>query len=248
MKNIKNFKRVVLIIIILALFPNCIFANETNKIGTVNRDDINVRLDSRVTADVLGILKKGETVSIVGSNYNWYNIIVPKRFSCFAASEFLNKIAADKYEVAVPILNLREKPSLDSQILGKVEEKTVLTAVKTVNKNWLEVVANPYVSAWVHQKFLDVSERKAVEEKEPVEKKSEKVSISGKLYDLEKNDSCSANYKLKSARTVVNLKIGDSFNPQKMRRKRVAVMGQRKDDAGCSYIEVEDIEVKRWWQ
>jgi hypothetical protein len=123
---------------------------------TVVRDDINVRLDSTVMSDSLGSLSRGDVVEVLGDKYDWYKIVLPKRFTCYIAAELTEEVDADIIRVAADNVNLRKGPSLQSEIVGMApKDATFLVLEKT--GRWIKIRGYPYAWGWVHKKFLQES-------------------------------------------------------------------------------------------
>ena len=103
----------------------------------------------------MGNLKQGETVYIIKEEFNWYNIILPKRFIPFVYAKYLKKINQTQAIVNASILNLRSKPSLYAPIIGKIKRGKAITIVSKRGK-WMAINGYPYTSGWVHSKFIDI--------------------------------------------------------------------------------------------
>lgn len=121
---------------------------------TVTRDGINVRVDSTVSSQSLGYLNKGERLDMIDQNFEWVKIRLPRRFSCYVSVQYVNRITDALGRVTASSLNLRDKPSLDSNVLGKVQKGDRLTILEEVD-GWYKVEGYPYLSGWVHGKFLE---------------------------------------------------------------------------------------------
>jgi uncharacterized protein YgiM (DUF1202 family) len=57
--------------------------------GVITANDVPVRLDSRVNADTVGLLKEGEAVTIVGENMGWYKIQSPAAVKYFVGKKYV---------------------------------------------------------------------------------------------------------------------------------------------------------------
>lgn len=121
---------------------------------TVTRDGINVRTDSTVNSQSLGYLNKGERLDMLGQNFEWVKVRLPRRFTCYASSGYVKKITDAMGKVTASSLNLRDKPSLDSSVLGKVQKGDRLIILEEI-EGWYKVEGYPYLSGWVHGKFLE---------------------------------------------------------------------------------------------
>jgi len=123
------------------------------------KDKVTIRADSTVTSASLGCLKKGHTVKVIGERYDWYKIILPKDFLCYAATQFLTKQKPDNNRLTVSAnrLNLRDKPSLDSDIIGSVKQGDMLTAAGEKD-GWFKIKGYPHAHGWIHKSFLQKTE------------------------------------------------------------------------------------------
>lgn len=138
------------------LLPLNSFPNEKYK---VIKDKINVRIDSTVTSQILGVLNEDETVEILKESRDWIKILLPKRFKGFVSSQYVKKTSKVVGIVTASQLNLRIKPSLESYVIGKVKKNSELKLLRQ-NNDWYEISAYPYAKGWVHKKFLVKSDTK----------------------------------------------------------------------------------------
>jgi len=229
--------------------------------GAINKDGVNVRVDSTVFAKSIGVLKKGDNVKAVKEKFNWYKIILPRRFVCYASSAYLKKMGKNTARVEATALNLRVRPSLDSAIIGKVKKGTTLRLLKEQN-GWAKVEGFPYIYGWVHKKFINLLPDKTKnnslvlkkkENKKTIKIKSKKnnsninkidnydyFAVKGIIYKLSDIDNCPANYKLKNEFTTFFLKIPGTEKADKFLKKKVTVIGRRRYE-GCSYIYTKEI-------
>ncbi|MCK4916836.1 MAG: SH3 domain-containing protein [Candidatus Omnitrophica bacterium] len=149
-------KKYIFIISLVMLLPLNSFPNEKYK---VIKDKINVRIDSTVTSQILGVLNEDETVEILKESRDWIKILLPKRFKGFVSSQYVKKTSKVVGIVTASQLNLRIKPSLESYVIGKVKKNSELKLLRQ-NNDWYEISAYPYAKGWVHKKFLVKSDTK----------------------------------------------------------------------------------------
>lgn len=123
----------------------------------VTQNDINVRVDSTVSAPSLGYLKQGEKLEVISQNYEWLKVRLPERFNCYVSSSYIEKLSETKGEVTASSLNLREEPSLYSNVLGQAKKGEIITIIEEVD-GWYKIEGYPYLSGWVHSKFLREAE------------------------------------------------------------------------------------------
>lgn len=119
----------------------------------VLKDQINVRLDSSISSSSLGFLIKGEKVEVLEKKFEWYKIRIPKRFIFYISKEFLKEIDENTAEVTAVILNVRDKPSLTANIVGKVQKGDILSVVER-GEEWVKISAYPCLSGWVNETFM----------------------------------------------------------------------------------------------
>ena len=240
-----------------------LYARTNSLNGKINKEGINIRADSTVFAKSIGVLKKGENVRIIKSRFDWYKIILPSRFTCYTSSAYLKKIGIKTARVKATILNLRFEPSLDSVIIGKVKENTIVHIVREQN-GWTEIQGFPYLRGWVNKKFISFMPDR-VQKLPPAlnNKKENKIAaakvishspnrketkdynyftIEGTIYKLGRIENCPANYKLKNKFATFFLKIPEVYNVNNFLNKKVTVKGMRIYE-GCSYIYIDKISL-----
>ncbi len=190
----------------------------------VKKKNINVRVDATVASPVLGTLNKGEIVSVVEEKFDWSKIILPKRFSAYAASQFLKKIDDNKVEVIVSDLNLRNAPSLYSYTIGKADKGNVFF-YRSEGNGWFELRAYPYIYGWVNKNFLTKVEKP--------------VSVEG-IISPAQNYTCEANCVLKT--NVTEYLVSLLYKGKtKFMNKKVRIEGVQVKGSGCTYIYVEKL-------
>jgi len=224
-----------------------IFSQSSELLGKVNKSKINVRTDSRVNAPSLGYLTLGETVQILGEQFNWYKIILPERFFSYAYATYLKKKNNKQVEVTANILNLRSSPSMEASIIGKVKKGDILHPLENYGE-WIKLKCYPHAHGWVHKKFIDTV---SIEAKKPIEKSTSEdivkplslddFHLKGIISELKPLQDCQANYKLKKGDLCIFfLKINKINNIEDFVNKEVTIKGTRQYN-GCTYIDVESI-------
>ncbi|MCQ9205552.1 MAG: SH3 domain-containing protein [Omnitrophica bacterium] len=149
-------KKILVFALIISVYLPAAFSSS---IYLVVKDKINVRVDSTVQSDSLGLLPKGVTVEELEKRYNWVKIRLPRNFTCYVSRQFIERIPGNKGRVIASSLNLRNKASLESYSIGKIAKGTVVPILGRT-KDWYKIRAYPYVHGWVHAKFLKKSEKK----------------------------------------------------------------------------------------
>ncbi len=122
--------------------------------GKVNADDINLRIDSTVSSEIICTVKKDDVIDVLSQAYGWYRIKLPKYAPSFIKDEFLPPFGEKTAKVTKPGVNVRLRPSPDSPIIGKTDKDEIVHIIE--NKNgWtsIEPVFNSF--GWVNAKFID---------------------------------------------------------------------------------------------
>jgi uncharacterized protein YgiM (DUF1202 family) len=186
----------------------------------VTKDKINIRVDATAMSPVIGVLKRRERVKVIEERFDWYKIVLPKRFSAYAASEFLKEIENNKVEVIASKLNLRDSPSMSSYVIGQAEKGAVFF-LRGKKGEWLEIRGYPHAYGWVNKNFLEKSEKA--------------LKLEGVLFPYNGSD-CEANYILKTDNKRYFLNI-ITKGKTKFTNQRVRIEGVE-TEGSCSYIVV----------
>ncbi len=162
---------------IIFLFRQALFAQEEKLLfsGKVNSDEINLRADSRVSAEKICALPRGEKVEVTLQLYDWYRIRLPKFAPAYVKKDFCACIeyapsgpsasnvtpSAKKYcrnaKITASRVNIRLAPSEASPVLGKAEENETVRIVKETGE-WLKIEPTANCFGWAHKKFITKDE------------------------------------------------------------------------------------------
>jgi uncharacterized protein YgiM (DUF1202 family) len=190
----------------------------------VKKDKVNVRVDATVASPVLGCLNKGEVVSVIDGRFDWSKIILPKRFSAYASSQFLKKLDDNKVQVLVSDLNLRNQPALSSYTIGKAEKGDVFF-YRNERNGWFEIRGYPHIYGWVNKTFLT--------------KLQKSISAEGVILPL-KTFTCEANMILKTNTATYYLNLLYK-GKTKFMNKKVRIQGAQIKGSGCTYVYVHKL-------
>ncbi len=138
-------------VILLNLFSSAFSLTK----GKVTKDGINLRTDSRITSSVICKLERGEGVNILSEKYDWYKIILPEKCSCYVYKAYL-KVRGNKGVCTATNVNIRTKPSLDSEIVGRLS-KGEQVRVLGVNGDFYKIIPTAKCYGYVHKIFVKVS-------------------------------------------------------------------------------------------
>jgi len=133
--------------------------------GQINADDINLRVDATVGAQVICTLAKGELVEVAGEVYDWYKIRLPAEAPAYIKKNLLecNNVNADfashpgkclSAKVIKDRVNVRLGPTESAWILGKVDRATVVEVI-VEEAGWYKIHPVYQSYGWVNKKFVN---------------------------------------------------------------------------------------------
>jgi len=143
-------KRIILILLLLstAIIP----ASADEKQGKVLKDTF-ILTDSTPLAEELFEIRQGTVLKITGEKYNWYKVKIPKNFSGFVYTDYIDK---DTSISKVGHLNIRVKPNLDSTVIGRIKKGDKVKILSSQKGKWYEIQAFPYSYGWVSKEKIKI--------------------------------------------------------------------------------------------
>ncbi len=122
--------------------------------GKVNTEDINLRIDSTVSSEIICKAKKGDNIDILAQAYGWYRVRLPKYSPSFIKDEFLAPVDEKTAQIATSGVNVRLMPSKDAPIVGKTDQGEIIHILESKG-GWskIEPIFNSF--GWVSAKFID---------------------------------------------------------------------------------------------
>lgn len=135
--------------------------------ATVNTNDLRVRKGPGTNFQVIGYLNKGENVKVLETNENWIKIStgfgegwVAKQFLDISSSEkkknenSSNDKVIGEGIIQASSLNVRSKPSLSAEVLGKLQKGTTVK-VYSQSTEWTEIQYSNK-RAWISSQFIEL--------------------------------------------------------------------------------------------
>lgn len=130
----------------------------------VTASNLNVRNKASLASSVVGSLKMGERVEVLDTIGDWSTIYYEDKTAYISKSYITatevtannpepNKTSA--YTVDASALNVRDKPSTTSDIVGKLHERTVVEVIK-IESGWATILFNENI-AYVSAEYLTSS-------------------------------------------------------------------------------------------
>ncbi len=145
-------RRILLILFFFSLtLPVFPFDKQIGKVT----ENVPVRVDSTILATEIGQVKKDTPIEIIGKSYNWYKIKLPKYFPGYVYASYI-EVSKDKRrgKSIVNNLNIRNKPILNSEVIGELNQGQEVFIENQDNK-WLKIKAYPYSTGWIHNRYVE---------------------------------------------------------------------------------------------
>ena len=257
---------VALLLFILFSASNILCAGEPAPFtGEVNANNINIRSDSTVSAEIICKSAKGERLEVVSERYDWYKIRLPKQAPSFIKKNLVAGIEdkpADSFDklkasgneliknakVIKDRVNIRLTPSESSPILGKVDRNEVLTVLEDKG-GWyrIEPVNNSF--GWISSKFISkvstaATSQGAVQQQAISVTEGKNTIIEGIIKPYGIVFKRPATHKLITSDNKIFLLKGNKKSLDQLNYHKVKVIGKLTGPDSQKYpiIEVEKIE------
>ncbi len=161
MKNIKK----IIIFSFIALATS-VSASNFNTVK-VNADVLNVRASDNIDSKIIGKSIKDSVLYTVGESDNWFKIDFGKNTG-WVSKDYLDILSESvPVNVNASVLNMRESPDKDGNLLMKLTEGTDLEILDK-SGDWYEVEHNG-VTGYVFEKYVSISDEGVIPSKLPRE-------------------------------------------------------------------------------
>ena len=125
--------------------------------GKVIANLLNVRQKPSLRSKVVGQLRRNAIVKILNELDDWYEILWGKNNVAYVYKKYVVIIAYIKRgTVLANILNVRERPSLDARILGRLQKGAIVYIVEDI-LDWYGIEFYGYV-AYVAKKYVETQD------------------------------------------------------------------------------------------
>lgn len=256
-------KALVMAIFCISLqFFNRSLAQPPSFSGQVNADNINVRSDATITAEVIYSLNKGEGIEVVSSAYDWYRIRLPKSAPSFIKKELALCISYKTPEstqlpapqgigscrsakVIKASVNIRSKPQESSAIIGKANDGEVVTVLQDTG-SWYKIRPIDNSFGWIHKKFVNKSlKHAALKKDEPANvKEKETTTFEGIVQPYGKIFRRTATHKLLTKKNEVFLLKGSREALDTLNYRNVKITGNLTVPHKGKYPIIEIIKIE----
>ena len=141
-------------------------AESKNTMAKANTDQLRVRSGPGTSFRIVGLLNKGQEVTILDQNENWYKItfsfgegwVVRDFLEIKTVKQESEKTPAPSNSKGIGVVdgdtvNVRQEPSATSPIIGKLTKGTSVTIYSKQN-NWLEIGFSN-LKGWANSEFIN---------------------------------------------------------------------------------------------
>ncbi len=153
------------VILLLCLFS--VIAAAESQSGTVNVSSLSIRSGPGENYKVMGLLVKGEVLSILGFSGNWARIKTSSGTTAWAYNDYISKAATTSKTtktknvqanksgtITASSLNLRSGPGTSYSSKGLISKGEKLT-VSNVSGPWSRITTSTGRTGWVFNKYID---------------------------------------------------------------------------------------------
>ena len=107
-------------------------------VAQITADNTNLRAGQNKNFEVVGLLKKGEDVVVVGASYEWRKVKLPISAKAYLNASFVKDLGDGVSRVIGKHLNVRAAASTSASVLCQLK-KGDLVRVLEKNKDWLKI-------------------------------------------------------------------------------------------------------------
>lgn len=140
---------------------------QTSVVAVVTTDDLRIREGPDVTKRIIGHLNRGDIVDIISSHDDWVQITSPAGDGWVSAQYITkqqkNEATVDERKTRVGVvmtktLNMRESPSIQANIVGKLYANNEVTIISE-NGDWLEITYGQQ-TGWINKQYVYIEQAK----------------------------------------------------------------------------------------
>ncbi|MBT2655259.1 N-acetylmuramoyl-L-alanine amidase [Bacillus sp. ISL-18] len=121
---------------------------------TVTVPTLNVRESADLSSKVISRVHQGETFDIIQKRNDWDQIKLVNNQTGWVYDAYITSTEKIAGTINTFSLNVRERPSASSSIVGYLKSGTKIT-IHTEQAGWAKIVSSSGVSGWVNEKYID---------------------------------------------------------------------------------------------
>ena len=122
-------------------------------VAAVNSRDVNVRAGESENFERLCQLQEGEDVVVVGRNFSWYKIQLPKKAKSFVTDKYVQLISTAAGKITANRVNVRAGPDIMRTVLGQLDEGDEIHILEKLD-GWYKIEPIEKSYGWVGDNFL----------------------------------------------------------------------------------------------
>lgn len=152
-------------------------------IGEINvNNSLNVRNEADANSKIIGRLKAGDKVVVLGQKNGFYKLQYPKQLESWMASWLLlGKGAKNEDTIARNEVNVRSGPSMQYPVIARLKQGSKVQVLKMGKDHWVQIGAPSQAYAYVSSKYVKAGESVAVHEKKVQQQKKTKSKYDSAL-------------------------------------------------------------------
>lgn len=136
--------------------------------GKVTADNINIRSDATVSAQIIYAVSKRDTLEAVSELYDWYKVRLPSGAPAFIKKNLVTIIEPKIAQVTRDRVNIRLKPDESSNIIGKTNKNERVSILEDMGE-WYKIKPVDNSFGWIHKKFLErIPEADSTQQPQPI--------------------------------------------------------------------------------
>jgi N-acetylmuramoyl-L-alanine amidase len=192
------------------------------KSATISGHNVNVRSQPSLQSSIVGQVNKGDRVDIVSQNNNWYEITYNNK-KAWVHRDYISFNSATQTSssqtpttpktgiVSVSSLNVREKASLSSQVVGSVKRGNTITILSESN-GWYEITLSNGKRGWVANYYITLQTTSSSQQPEKkISPSTEIENSSSKVVKVLENGTNLRSGPSTSNRVVERGNAGDTY-------------------------------------
>lgn len=148
--------------------------------GEVKADNINIRSDSSINAEVVCKVNRLEVLDVLSELYDWYKIRLPVCAPSYIKKDLILLNADNTASVLRNNVNIRLHPNTSAKILGKAQKGDSVKVLEE-KADWYRIEPIKESFGWIHKNFVGKLEEKKIEPIAVAEEKKKEVPEEKKI-------------------------------------------------------------------
>ena len=211
--------------------------------ATVLTDKVNIRAGGGLNFEILGQLNKGNRIVVLGEEYGWYKLKLPKHAAVFVHKDYVEETGT----VTANKLRVRAGSGINFNVLGILRKGEVVDILNREG-DWLKIAPPDNCIGWIKEEHLKLSEDKFVPAKYESHqaRKKKKIEVRGTIDDLGKIVNRPGTHKLVKGKKILYYLKSKGVDLNSYIYQKVYVIGNLIHLKNSPYplIDVEEIRTR----